>query len=284
MKSKHQILVENYHSEIGHHHNMHIMHRNWHAENRDPEFPGALNPNWGVDNKYGSDFLQMHHEMLNAKKSDPKYHMMHDSISTWYQENNEIIPLDWKPNELIPENLGYDPDDSIYPEEIRNALINAAENQGVSVKQILTRRTNTPSFQLPKYFTIEGVTKKEDADPLTGAFKLADFKNTNQLGCSLVFPHNQWHGAIGGAMNSTWTAIADPIFYWGVHRYVDIVYQEYLMIQEQKKLISEEIETVITKELVLPTEGIEEREFTRGEKEKISSFKKASELLNRFNK
>lgn len=26
--------------------------------------------------------------------------------------------------------------------------------------------------------------------------------NTNQLGCCLVYPHNDWHVAIGGAMGS----------------------------------------------------------------------------------
>lgn len=282
MKSKHQILVDKYHSEVGHHHNMHIMHRNWHNVNTEPELPTTVDPNWGIDIRFGTDFLQMHHEMLNANKDDPKYHMMHDSISNWYENNGEFLPLGWQPNQIIPEDLGYEPDGSIYPDEIKDGISEYAQSQGLTLEQFLTRRTNNPSFELPKYFTIDGVNNAEEADPLTGAFKLADFKNTNQLGCSLVFPHNQWHGAIGGAMSTTWTAIADPIFYWGVHKFVDIVFEEYKMLQKQKQLIEKNAEVFITKNLGLPTEGIVKRNFTEKEKKKLSSFKIASKLLNPF--
>ncbi|MFZ4702915.1 MAG: tyrosinase family protein, partial [Candidatus Methylumidiphilus sp.] len=43
----------------------------------------------------------------------------------------------------------------------------------------------------------------------------------------------QWHGTIGGAMSSTLTAIADPIFYFGVHWHIDRIFDEYKTIQHQ---------------------------------------------------
>ena len=74
---------------------------------------------------------------------------------------------------------------------------------------------------------MQGIGAGEKPEPITRARKLADFKNTNQLGCCIVYPHNSWHVAIGGAMLAFDTAIDDPVFYFGVHWHIDKVFDAY---------------------------------------------------------
>lgn len=256
---------------------MHIVHRDWHNVNSDPTPPSRQDPNWGTNLVFGSNFLQMHHEMVKASSSEPRQHMMHDSVLEWYNKNGNTPPSVWGPLAEIPAELGYEPDPMAYPDEIRIPLENFLSGRGQTIEQFLTRRTNTPSFELPKYFTVQGVSSASEADPLTGAMKLSDFKNTNQLGCSLVFPHNSWHGAIGGAMSSTWTAIADPIFYWGVHWHVDRVYDEFKIIEASRSVHSLDLEALTEKGLN-PTRR-EVRDFTDAERTKINEFVAASLAL-----
>jgi hypothetical protein len=237
MASVHQQNVANYHeamSQHGHHggHNMYIFHRDWHQQNTDPSPPAAPDSNWGMDLPFGTNFLQMHHEMVKGNGVGHQ-HMLHASLVSWYQEQGLSLPALWNPLESIPTELGYDPDPSIFPDEIRVPVENFAQSQGMTVTEFLTRGTNTPAFALPRYFTAAGVGPGEASEPITGARKLADFQNTNQMGCCLVFPHNQWHGSIGGAMSTTWTAIADPIFYFGVHWHIDRVFDEYKALQSE---------------------------------------------------
>tara|TARA_R110002072_G_scaffold243698_2_gene402903 strand:+ start:16773 stop:17609 length:837 start_codon:yes stop_codon:yes gene_type:complete len=232
--SKHQLLIDQFHQDAssGHHgHNMHIFHRDWHQNNTDPRPPEELDENWGTDIKFGSDFLKMHHEMVRLPADQTPKYMHHPSLTTWYKNHQHAQPSEWNPLLTIPPELGYEPDPTVYPDEIRIPIQQHAENQGLTIEQFLTRRTNNPQFQLPKWSTPEGVGPGEDGEPYTGARKLGDFKNLNQLGCCLVFPHNRWHVAIGGAMSTTWTAIADPIFYWGVHMHVDMVFEAYQSLQ-----------------------------------------------------
>ena len=240
MKSAHQLLVEQYHAAISHghdEHNMHIIHRDWHSANRNPPEPiGDIDPEWGTDLEFGYHFLQMHHEMVKASDTEEHHYMRHASIAQWYADAGHELPAEWSPLEAIPTELGYDPDPMAFPDAIRLPLTEFAQSQGITVEQFLTRSTNTPDFTLPEYFTLEGVTDPAEADPFTGAMKLGDFKNANQLGSSLVFPHDQWHGSIGGAMGSTWTAIADPIFYFGVHWHIDRVYDRFKVIETQRNL------------------------------------------------
>lgn len=282
MKSLHQINIENYHAAIEnmhHGHNMHVMHRNWHQNNPDPSTPSVQDPNWGVNLIFGTNFLQMHHEMVKAKSADPHHHMMHTSVAEWYSDQGLSLPSLWNPLDIIPEELGYEPDPSAYPDEIRNTIEQYANQLGQSIEAFLTRTSDNPSFELPKYFTRAGVSDPVDADPLTGAMRLSDFVNTNQLGCSLVFPHNEWHGAIGGAMTTTWTAIADPIFYLGVHWHVDRVFDEFKLIEQERQLHSFDFEIMSEKALDPRTLTRNAREFTEQEKSRIELFIKASEAI-----
>ena len=121
MKSVNQINIENYHDAIetmhpGH--NMHVMHRNWHANNPDPTAPTSLNPDWGVDLIFGTNFLQMHHERVKATSSEPHQHMMHSSVVEWYLAEGLLLPPTWNPLLSIPEELQYEPDPSVYPDEM----------------------------------------------------------------------------------------------------------------------------------------------------------------------
>jgi hypothetical protein len=236
-----QQAVAEYHremSELGHHgdHNMYLFHRDWHSQNSDPVPPLAPDRNWGMNLVFGTNFLQMHHEMVKAADSEPKQHMMHASLLSWYGSKGYTVPPEWDPAGKIPVILAYEPDPGVFPTEIRDAVVEAAHQSQQTPQDILRRSTDKPGFVLAKWFTRAGVAASEEGEPFTGARKLADFQNVNQLGCCLVFPHNQWHGAIGGAMRSTWTAIADPIFYFGVHWYIDRVFDEYKLLQAERSI------------------------------------------------
>ncbi|MFO1095868.1 MAG: tyrosinase family protein [Planctomycetaceae bacterium] len=231
-----QTAVASFHADAArgqHGHNMYLFHRDWHQTNRDPTPPTAPNPDWGVDLMFGRNFLQMHHEMVKATDGEAKFFMMHSSLVSWYMQKGYDLPPEWNPLTPIPAGLAYAPDPDVYPQEIRDTIAEAAHQDGTTLQAWLTRTSQNPQFQLPKYFTRDGVSFGESGEPYTGARKLADFKNVNQLGCCMVFPHNTWHGRIGGAMQSTWTAIADPIFYFGVHWNVDRVFDEYKRIQAE---------------------------------------------------
>jgi hypothetical protein len=241
MASLHQSRVAEYHASMahgGHHggHDMFLFHGQWHVDNRDPEPPTQPDRNWGTDIEFGGNFLQMHHEMIKAADDEAKEHMNHDSIVSWYGKKGYNLPATWNPLKTIPSELAYEPDLNAFPTEIQEAIIQWASGNEMTSEAFLRRTTNTPNFLLPKYFTREGIGPDEEGEPYTGARKLADFRNINQLGCCLVYPHNDWHGSIGGAMNSFWTAIADPIFYFGVHWTIDEIFDEYKSIQSERSL------------------------------------------------
>lgn len=286
MASLHQQHVANYHAAMSHggHHDMHLFHRNWHQVNRDPVrpplLPNAPNRQWGMNLVFGTNFLQMHHEMVKAAPSEQRFHMMHDSLIAWYQQQSLALPAEWNPLQPIPAELAYDPDLETFPTEIRNAVIARAQADHRSPEQVLTRRTDNPQFLLPKYFTRVGVASGESGEPITGARKLADFQNTNQLGCCLVFPHNQWHGEIGGAMGSTWTAIADPIFYFGVHWHIDRIFDDYKVLQAERRIHPLDRERLL---LVgaLPSEAIDlPRAFTAEQQRWLEEGIRQSERLH----
>jgi hypothetical protein len=241
MASVHQQNVARYHAAMAAHvhhggHDMYRFHRDWHQSNWNPNPPANPDRNWGMDLAFGTNFLQMHHEMVKAPANEPRQHMAHESLVQWYQRQSIDLPAAWTPGQPIPDELGYTPDPAVFPDEIRQGIQQIAQQQGISLEQALTRSSNGPTFQLPGYFTVEGVGPTEPGEPITGARKLADYKNANQLGCCLVFPHNQWHLAIGGAMGYSWTAIADPIFYFGVHWHIDRVYDDYKSIQAERSI------------------------------------------------
>jgi len=283
MTSIHQENIEQYHSDVEsmhHGHNMHIVHRDWHADNPDPRMPPRQDPNWGVNMIFGTNFLQMHHEMVKATDAEPHLHMMHPSVAQWYKNENIPLPSVWDPLSETPGELLYDPDPDVFPDEIREPIEQLAASRGQTLKEFLTRTTDNPGFDLPKYFTTEGVSDPEDADPLTGAMKLSDFVNRNQLGCSLVFPHNLWHVAIGGAMSTTWTAIADPIFYLGVHWHLDRVFDEFKLIETERSVRAMDTEALESRDLL---SGVAKqrspREFTAEENKKIGDFIDASRAV-----
>ncbi len=239
MPSLHQAHISTYHAEMansGHHgsHNMHLFHARWHQDHRDPVPPNFQNPTWGTDIAFGRDFLQMHHEMIKAPDDAPREHMHHSSIASWYAKKQIPLPVAWDPLSVIPPELGYEPDAAEFPQPIRDALIRTAQQRGQTVEQLLTRRTDQPRLVVPPWFTREGLLDPAlPGEPNTGARRLADFISINQLGCCLVYPHNRWHGSIGGAMNSFLSAIADPIFYFGVHWIIDRIYDEYKAVQAE---------------------------------------------------
>lgn len=189
---------------------MHDFHANWHQQNKDPQHPNAPNSDWGTNISFGKDFLQMHHEMVEALDTEEKFFMHHQSIVSWFNSKGYNLPLEWNPLTPIPNEFAYTP-----------------------TNMSLKRKTNDPRFALPKYFTVQGIAQGEDPEPITRAVKLTDFKNLNQLGCCIIYPHNAWHNAIGGAMLYFNTAIDDPIFYFGVHWHIDKVYTTYLSLQHR---------------------------------------------------
>ena len=204
-----QQAIAEYHNEMSHHGmDMHEFHANWHGANRDPARPPRPDENFGVNNSFGTDFLEMHHEMVKAADNEPRRFMHHQSIVSWFQSKGYDLPSEWDPLTPIPEELAY-----------------------VTTDPRLQRRTNNPQFKLPNYFTVEGIGAGEKPEHITRATKLSDFKNVNQLGCCIIYPHNSWHGAIGGAMNFFNTAIDDPIFYFGVHWHIDKVFDAYKQLQ-----------------------------------------------------
>jgi len=193
--------IAEYHSELlaMHGHDMHSFHADWHAQNPDPRRPSRPTRAWGADIPFGSNFLQMHHEMVNAEDGEPKRFMEHSSIVSWYKSKTYSLPALWDPLQPIPDDMGFDP---------QPPTITLQDGQPFS----LQRKTDNPRFMLPGHFSTQGVSDTEPGEPITGARKLADFINVNQLGCCIVFPHNSWHNAIGGAMLLTYTAIDDPVF------------------------------------------------------------------------
>ena len=203
-----QEAVREYHEEMRHHgHDMRSFHVQWHRANRDPALPGTPDRHWAVDNRFGRNFLQMHHEMVKAADDEPKEHMHHSSIVSWYRAKGYDLPPEWNPMTPIPSILRFTPSD-----------------------RRLERRTQNPRYALPAYFTLGGIASGQGAEPITGARRLADFLTIDQLGCCIVYPHNDWHMAIGGAMTSFATAIDDPIFYFGVHWHIDKVFDQFKAI------------------------------------------------------
>lgn len=249
---KHQQRVNEYHEEIARHgHDMHIFHATWHQQNQDPNIPSRPDRNWGVNNTFGQKFLQMHHEMVKAGDDEPKTFMRHKSIASWYQSKNYDLPAPWNPASPIPDELNHFPKPD-------TTFVNG---QSVSLK----RTTNTPAFQLPKWFTVSGVSDGERGEPLTGARKLADFINLNQLGNCIVFPHNVWHGTIGGSMSFFDTAINDPIFYFGVHWHIENVFDAYLNIVRQSEPRLSALEEIKSFSLKQEDQPDVPQEFTRQE-------------------
>lgn len=187
---------------------MHTFHANWHQQNPDPIRPDRPNQHWGANNSFGKDFLQMHHEMVNASDTEAKYFMHHKSLISWFNSKNYDIPHEWNPLTSIPIELAFHPQD-----------------------HSLNRITDNPHYKLPNFFTVQGIAPGENPEPITRATKLSDFENLNQLGSCIVFYHNHWHAVIGGAMSYFDTAIDDPIFYFGVHWHIDKVYRSFLELR-----------------------------------------------------
>ena len=261
----HQQRINEYLQETSHHgHTMHRFHATWHRQNPDPRRPQQPDRNWGSDNSFGQDFLQMHHEMVKAKDAEQKFFMHHQSLTEWYNTKGYDLPQEWDPLSIIPDNLNHLPN----PDSVT-----LSNGQVIS----LYRGTNQPAFELPKWFTIEGVSETEEREPITGAKKLSDFINVNQLGCCIIFPHNIWHNRIGGSMLLTATAINDPIFYFGVHWYIDKVYDEYKALITQKDASLKSFERI--KDFTLTEKYIEvPEEFTSTELEFLDSAQKAGDF------
>lgn len=202
-----QDAIAEYHHEMHMHMgmDMHDFHWQWHFDNRTPRRPNRpVGVTWAVDNDFGSKFLQMHHEMVRAEDSEPRPMMGHQSLVSWFKSKNYYLPKEWDPLTPIPPELDFRTDNPNHQ-----------------------RITNDPQFKLPDYFTVDGIGSNQAPEPITYATKLADFVNLNQLGCCIVYEHNLWHAAIGGALMNMRFAIDDPIFYFGIHWHIDKVYEAY---------------------------------------------------------
>lgn len=264
---KHQKRINEYYQEILQHgHNMHSFHANWHRQNSDPQRPVRPDRNWGTDIAFGQKFLQMHHEMVKAKDDEQKTFMHHQSLVEWYKDKGYDLPQEWNPLTIIPDDLNHIPEPD---------TLTLPDGRIFSLK----RATNNPGFQLPKWFTVTGISANERGEPLTGARKLGDFININQLGCCLVFPHNVWHGTIEGSMSFTTTAINDPIFFFGVHWHIDKVYDAYQALIKQIEPSLKTFEKIKDFSFEIEKEAIQvPNEFT----EKELSFLNRAEELGKF--
>lgn len=140
---------------------------------------------------FGVDFLTYHHQILR-------------DFDEWRQEHG-LSPLRaWDPATPIPRDTPH-----------------------------AGRLTDDPSAADPRsckptWLTIEG---GPQADPQTGARRLADFADANLIGKSINAPgdpnwHGSLHNAIGGDMADMHTAPLDPIF-WQFHRTIDDVWLEW---------------------------------------------------------
>ena len=241
-RSAHQNHVKAYHEHLQNDLklDMFVIHDEWHQQNRDPNptLLQAQDPeNWTTE-EFGTRFLEMHHGMLHTTNSGQHGHAghhghpQHPGIFDWYEANHLDLPAVWFGQAPIPADLGFEADLNDLGPTMRAQWISWFDSEGDAL-QALERNPNYSGFQLPGWATEHGIQKGEKPEPYTGARKLQDFKNLNQLGSCLVFPHNLWHGRIGGAMSSTATAIADPVFYFGVHRAIDEVYQRYLEVKSR---------------------------------------------------
>ena len=86
---------------------MYLFHRDWHQQNRDPVPPDMPDPSWGTNLVYGTNFLQMHHEMVKAADNEPKSQMQHQNLISWYQSKGYELPSVWDALSEIPAELGY---------------------------------------------------------------------------------------------------------------------------------------------------------------------------------
>lgn len=265
-----QAAVAEYHDQMlaQHGHDMHEFHADWHRWNRDPRPPSSPTRDWGAEHAFGTDFLQMHHEMIKAEDDEPKFHMHHGSIVSWYHANDYDLPSLWNPLTPIPDELAFDPTPPT-----------RAFGDGSTLD--LRRSTDDPRFSLPRYFSTEGVGPGENGEPLTGARKLADFVNANQLGCCIVYPHNLWHGRIGGAMLTFETALDDPIFYFGVHWHIDLVFDDFKRILALRDLQPLEPGGVPDPQLT-PTPGLAApAQFSPEQRQELADALHLGEILRR---
>jgi hypothetical protein len=218
------------------------FHSNWHAKN----IPPGANPNdeydphWGQNQPFGRAFLDMHHSMLFDQGTGT--YMGHEGFFVWCSANAPDLlnaPV-WDPTQYTHNTFAYTPRTCDIPQQIlalRVSLEAAAAAQGKraarSIGKLLCRSAIPPNPQLPALpacFTLAGAEDGQGVEPNTGFLKLADFQSVEQLGCCLSGIHAMWHLLIGGAMGNLASSIADPIFYFGVHRLIDSVYTTYLSI------------------------------------------------------
>ncbi|GAC1627809.1 MAG: hypothetical protein NVS9B10_17140 [Nevskia sp.] len=249
--SKYQALVESYlaevgsHSHVGGYANMFDFHANWHLKHVARAPSPTYDCDWGCDDPFGGDFLTMHHNMLWGTKDDPNNELGHDGFLAWLRIKHKLTGpfLDWRPQEDIPSDYGYNPNPNVFPLKIQNQLVALQIKSHCSATgegrpdwpgEYLRRTADGGFPPLRACFTEAGGSAEAEIDPYTGHKRLADFKNINQLGCSLAGPHGEWHALISGAMLDFGTAIADPIFYFGVHSLIDGIFQKYLAIEQER--------------------------------------------------
>ena len=219
------------------------FHRNWHDQN----IPPGGNPNnehdphWGQNEPFGRAFLNMHHNMLYGQGTATD--MDHDGFLVWCRANapDLLNAPAWEPTQYTQNMFAYTPRTCEIPQPILDLRVQQeaadAANEGGraprSIGKLLCRTArppNAPLPALPACFTLAGAADSQGVESNTGFRKLADFQSVEQLGCCLSGIHAMWHLLIGGAMGNLASSIADPIFYFGVHRLIDTVYENYAAI------------------------------------------------------
>ena len=137
--------------------------------NRDPQPRAVRNRDWGLNLAFGTNFLQMHHEMVKAAGNKFKFQMHHQSLVSWYAAQTYDLPAEWNLLSQIPHILAYAPDISVYPREIRSAVKNVDIQQGVTAEMILTRKSSASTLLCRSILLAKRLLPKSPADLAQGS-------------------------------------------------------------------------------------------------------------------
>ena len=207
-------------------------HADWHLQNQLHYVPGLQypsdhpDPDWCSDIALGASFLRMHRSMSNA-------------INAWYASYRYPLPATWDLSAAIPVELDYQPDQPDFldfPDQLLGTQPRVWAQNTWKCNSSILMRNNYPACSLPMYFTGPGIDNDKDRGELrTGARRLADFKSIEQLGCCLLFMHAQWHQFVGGVAQFLDVSILDPLFYFGIHRHIEKIFESYEAILAARK-------------------------------------------------
>lgn len=82
-------------------------------------------------------------------------------------------------------------------------------------------------------------------------------------------------------MGSTWTAIADPIFYFGVHWHIDRVFDDYKSLQAERVIRPLDRARLMELHALESIDRVVRDAFTSEERTTVDEFIKATESFSR---